>query len=125
VASIETERLDDGADELLKPVGDDPDSIAMLFEECAIPLDRWSDATLQNAHETLDVPPMSAREFDPEGDAFGHRHLAGGGELSDALYLLESFGSFRVMPQGNARELGKRFDLDQRAIEIEDKMTGG
>jgi hypothetical protein len=67
---------------------------------------------------------MGARKLDTKGDSFRHGHLAGSGELRDALYLSQSLGSFGVILEGYPRQLGKRLDLYQRTVEIEDEVPG-
>jgi hypothetical protein len=67
---------------------------------------------------------MGARKLDTKRDSFCHGHLPGGREFCDALHFAQSLASFGVMPEGDARELGKRFDLYERTVEIEDKVSG-
>jgi len=67
---------------------------------------------------------MGARKLDTKGDSFRHGHLPASCELGDAFHFAKSLGSFGVMPEGDARELGKRFNLYERAVEIEDEMSG-
>ena len=68
----------------------------------------------------LEVFLVSVQKLDAKRKPFGHRHLAGRGELGDALDFSEPLGAFRVIFQQDPRELGKRFHLNERTIEIED-----
>ena len=63
---------------------------------------------------------MPVQKLDAKRDPFGHRHLAGRGELGDALDLSEPLGALRMVFQRDPREFGKRFHLNERTVEIED-----
>jgi hypothetical protein len=67
---------------------------------------------------------VGTRELESPGDSFGHGHFPRGREFGNSFDLAEPFDALRVVLQRNPRELRERFNLNKRAVEIENEMPG-
>jgi hypothetical protein len=122
MARLEAERIEHRLDKIAKAIRKDVDLAPALLEKRPVPLDRWGKRPSKHPNETIDVLSVGTRELETPGNSFGHGHFSRGRELGDPFDLAEPLYALRVVLQGDARELWERFNLNKRAVEIEDEM---